>query len=293
MLISTADLEDLVLRQNTTIVLLDVRWKLGQSEQENLANYLDGHIPSALRVDVDHELAAPASPEEGRHPLPAPETWAAQVREWGIHNNSRIVVYDESGGAAAARAWWMLRWAGLTDITILNGGWQAWASEGRHVAVGPGNPHVHGTFTFSESGPAMPSIDIEAAATWPSHGILLDARSHERYTGRSHNQIDRRLGHIPGALSMPSEDLITPELTFRTPEEIREKLAARGVSTPEDAKRVAAYCGSGVTAAHLIFAMELAGLPGASLFAGSWSQWAADVRRPVEIGDAHPAVPVG
>lgn len=283
MLITTAELEEIVMRQPSVLVLLDVRWHLGMTEQENLSNYYDGHIPSSMRVDLDQDLARPASPEEGRHPLPDQAEWEATLRAWGINNDSDVVIYDEAGGAAAARAWWMLRWAGLRSVRILDGGWLRWTTERRRVAVGPGNMPWPGTFRFE--GPQMPTVTIDEAADWPSHGILLDARSRERFTGEAINQVDRRFGHIPGARSMPSEDLISEDQGFRTPAEIAALLAERGVRTPEDARNVAAYCGSGVTAAHLIFSMELAGLPGARLFPGSWSQWAEDTHRPVETGE--------
>lgn len=281
MLISAEELHTIIRTgAHPAPVVLDVRWKLGQVDGRG--NYDDGHIPSASFVDLDRDLAGRPVLGGARHPLPHPETWAETLRRWGLDNDSRVVIYDDMGGTVAARAWWMLRWAGLRTVKILDGGWQAWTRGQFPVAVGPGNPVWPGTFQFV--GPSMPVAQIADVERWTEHGTLLDARLAGRYTGKTGAQVDRRIGHIPGAKNMPALDLVGEDMTFLTPEEIRSKLAARGIGSAEDAKEVAAYCGSGVNATQVIFAMELAGLPGASLYPGSWSEWGSDRRRPAETG---------
>ena len=261
--------------------VLDVRWHLGMVNARK--NYDDGHIPLSVFVDLDRDLSGRPAMVGARHPLPEPEVWAATLRSWGVDNDSPVVVYDESGGTVAARAWWMLRWAGLRSARMLDGGWQEWTRLHLPVAVGPGNPVWPGTFQFV--GPSMPVVDADGVAGWPGDGkSLLDARVQGRYTGKEGAQIDRRLGHIPGAKNLPALDLVSGDWTLRPPEEIRSVLAARGVQSPEDAANTAAYCGSGVNASFLVFAMEYAGLPGASLYPGSFSEWGADLSRPVEAG---------
>lgn len=281
MLITAEELASIISAGTRPVpVVLDVRWHLGEANARR--NYDDGHIPLSVFVDLDRDLSGRPEMVGARHPLPDPETWAATLRRWGLHNDSHVVVYDESGGTVAARAWWLLRWAGLRTVRILDGGWQEWTRRHLPVAVGPGNPTWPGSFQFV--GPSMPSASTETIAGWDERGELLDGRIVGRYTGKQGAQIDRRIGHIPWAKSMPALDLVGEDWKILPPEEIRAKLAARGVQTEEDAKNTAAYCGSGVNASFLVFAMEYAGLPGATLYPGSFSAWGADLSRPVETG---------
>lgn len=257
-------------------VLLEVRWALGSPDGYRL--YLVGHIPGAIFVDLETELAAHGTPADGRHPLPPVEELQAGARRWGIDSlDTPVVVYDDTGGMAAARAWWLLRWGGLTDVRLLDGGLAAWVDNGSEVESGSLAAPAPGAVTLVPGG--MPTIDIDAAAAWPEHGVLLDARAGDRYRGEV-EPVDPRAGHIPGARSAPTSENLDSKGRFVTPEALRERFAAVGA---QDAP-VAVYCGSGITAAHEIAALAVAGID-AALYPGSWSQWSADPDRPAAVGD--------
>ncbi len=256
-------------------VLLDVRWSLAEPDGRRF--YLAGHVPGAQYADLDHDLAGPASREEGRHPLPDLETLQAAARRWGIDDGDPVVVYDDTGGTSAARAWWLLRWAGIADVRILDGGLRAWSESGGiledgDVQVAPG------AITLSSG--HMPVADAEETAAVPSHGVLLDARATERYTGEV-EPVDPRAGHIPGAVSAPTAENLDSEQRFRPSEDLRRRFTAVGAGDAED---VVVYCGSGVTAAHEVAALAAVGVA-ARLYPGSWSQWSADEARPVATSE--------
>jgi thiosulfate/3-mercaptopyruvate sulfurtransferase len=255
--------------------LLDVRWALG--DDRGRQRHVEAHLPGAVYVDLETELADPASPEAGRHPLPSLQRLQSAARRWGLRDDDAVVVYDAIGGLAAARAWWLLRWGGLTDVRILDGGLAAWRRAGGQVETGDVVPEP-GDVTLPGAG--MPVLTIDEAAALPdTGGVLLDARAGERYRGEM-EPIDPRAGHVPGAVSAPTTENLTIDGTFRPASELAARFAALGV-TPGG--RVAAYCGSGVTAAHEIAALAVAGID-AALWPGSWSQWSADPRRPAATG---------
>jgi thiosulfate/3-mercaptopyruvate sulfurtransferase len=259
-------------------VVLDVRWRLtvaGGPSYDGHADYLAGHIPGAVFVDLDDELAAhPASPAEGRHPLPSPESLQAAVRRWGVEADRTVVVLDGEGNLAAARAWWLLRWAGHRDVRLLDGALPAWTAAGLPLAT---DEVVPSPGSFSVDPGSMPTIDADGAAHWS--GVLIDARAPERFRGDA-EPIDPRAGHIPGAVNAPTGANLDADGRFRDPEELRERFAALGV---DGTAPVAAYCGSGVTAAHEVAALAIAGFD-AALYPGSWSQW-SNHDRPVATGD--------
>jgi thiosulfate/3-mercaptopyruvate sulfurtransferase len=258
-------------------VLLDVRWALG--DDRGRQRYVEAHLPGAVYVDLETELADPASPEAGRHPLPSLQRLQWAARRWGLRDGDAVVVYDATGGLAAARAWWLLRWGGLTDVRILDGGLDAWHRAGGPMETGDVVPEP-GDVTLEGGG--MPVLTVDEAAALPtSGGVLLDARAGERYRGEV-EPIDPRAGHVPGAVSAPTTENLAIDGTFRPANELAARFDALGV-TPGD--RVAAYCGSGVTAAHEIAALAVAGID-AALWPGSWSQWSADPRRPAATGRA-------
>lgn len=268
-LISVANLNDR-LSQNQRTVLLDVRWTLGDPHGQE--HYLTGHIPGAVYVDMNSQLASHGVPQDGRHPLPAEADFAHTVRAWGINENDTIVVYDDSGATAAARAWWLLRHAGLANVYLLDGGLAAWRCaklplENGEVQPEPGHAVVH----FG----AMETIDSDGAANWD--GVLLDARAGERYRGEV-EPIDPRAGHIPGAVSAPTAENLAPDTSFLSADRLHARFTALGV---DPGNTVAVYCGSGVTAAHQIAALEIAGFK-AALYPGSWSAWSNQGERPVE-----------
>ncbi|TFV65596.1 UNVERIFIED_ORG: sulfurtransferase [Bacillus sp. AZ43] len=256
------------------IVLLDVRWALG--DPDGREHYLGGHLPGAVFVDLETELAGPPSPAEGRHPMPSLHRLRDAARRWGIRRGDRVVAYDATGGLAAARAWWLLRWGGLTDVRLLDGGLDAWVRAGGALEAGDVVPEP-GDVTLTGGG--MPVLSIDEAAALPSTGVLLDARAGERYRGET-EPIDPRAGHVPGAVSAPTTENLGPGGTFRPADELRERFAALG-ARPGTA--VGVYCGSGVTAAHEVAALAEAGIE-AALWPGSWSQWSADPARPAATG---------
>jgi thiosulfate/3-mercaptopyruvate sulfurtransferase len=257
------------------LVLLDVRWALG--DPDGRRHYLDAHVPGAVHVDLDRELAAPPSPAHGRHPLPALSDLQASARRWGITSRSRVVVYDDSAAMAAARAWWLLRWAGLTQVAIMDGGLAAWRAEQMplepgEVTPGPGD-------VVLDPG-HLPVLDADGAARLAAgDGLLLDARAGERYRGEI-EPIDPKAGHIPGAVSAPTADNLDPQGRFLPGPALRQRFSALGV---DDRTEAGVYCGSGVTAAHQVAALAVAGID-AALYPGSWSQWSNDPARPVATG---------
>ena len=265
---------DLLARERAGLVLLDVRWALG--DDRGRERYLEGHLPGAVFVDLETELADPPSPAEGRHPLPSVQRLQEAARRWGISDGDTVVAYDATGGLAAARAWWLLRWGGLTDVRLLDGGLAAWQRAGGPTEAGDVVPEP-GTVTLVGGG--MPVLTIDEAAALPSAGILLDARAGERYRGEV-EPMDPRAGHVPGAVSAPTTENLAPDGTFRAPEELRQRFATLGA---RPGGTVGVYCGSGVTAAHEVAALASAGIE-AALWPGSWSQWSADPARPAATG---------
>jgi thiosulfate/3-mercaptopyruvate sulfurtransferase len=255
-------------------VLLDVRWALG--DDRGREKYLAGHLPGAVYVDLETELAGPATPDDGRHPLPSIQRLQSAARRWGIRAGDSVVAYDDSGGLAAARAWWLLRWGGLADVRLLDGGLAAWRRTGGELESGDVVPEPGDVLL---PGGGMPVLSIDEAAERARSGVLLDARAGERYRGEV-EPIDPRAGHVPGAVSAPTTENLAPDGTFRPSPELADRFAALGVGS---GAAVGVYCGSGVAAAHEVAALAVAGIE-AALWPGSWSQWSADPGRPAATG---------
>ena len=253
--------------------LLDVRWRLGGPPGRD--DYLAGHLPGAVFVDLDRDLAGPPG-AGGRHPLPDPVDAQAALRLLGVRDERPVVVYDGADGSVAARAWWVLRWLGHADVRVLDGGLPAWEAAGLPVETGAVDP-VPGDLTARPG--AMPVLDAAGAAMVARTGRLLDARAVERYRGEV-EPVDPVAGHVPGAVSAPLTGNTGDDGRFLPPDMLRERFAALGV---EPGVAVGAYCGSGVNAAQTVLALELAGVAGA-LYVGSWSEWVTDPRRPVATG---------
>ena len=272
-LVDVAQLADAMLSDAPPVVL-DVRWQLG--DVDGHAQYRAGHIPGAVYVDLDTDLAGPPSPQSGRHPLPDIAALTDAARSWGVDDTSSVVVYDDNGNLASARAWWLLRWGGHRDVRLLDGGLAAWRDAGMRLSSGD-TPVRPGAVTLRSG--AMPVADIDDVAARDPGTVLVDARAAERYRGEI-EPVDPRAGHIPGAISLPTSDNIDDGGRFRAASDLRRRFAEAGVT---DGTPVVAYCGSGVNAAHEIAALEIAGLTGA-LYPGSWSQWSADPRRAAETG---------
>lgn len=270
---STADLARL-LDQPRPPVVLDVRWRL--TGPPGRTDYLAGHVPGAVYLDLDTDLAAPPGPA-GRHPLPDPATLQATLRAAGVRTGVPVVAYDDRDGSVAARAWWLLRWAGHADAAVLDGGYAAWTEEGRPVITTEPRPEP-GDVVVTPGG--LPVLDADQAAELARTGVLLDARAPERYRGDV-EPVDPRAGHVPGARNAPFAEQLGPDGRWLSPAELAARFAGLGVTADT---RVGAYCGSGVTASSVVLALELAGVP-AALYAGSWSNWSADPARPVATGD--------
>ncbi|MEU6375680.1 sulfurtransferase [Streptomyces sp. NPDC046909] len=272
---TVSELRDL-LDSDRPPVVLDVRWALG--DPHGREHYAEGHIPGAVYVDLDRELAAPPSAEGGRHPLPSLDDLQAAARRWGIHEGQPVVVHDDLGNTAAARAWWLLRHAGVTEVTLLDGALGAWRAAGLPLEPGlPPEPEP-GDIVLTDGGLGI--TDADGAAELAASGLLLDARAAERYRGEV-EPVDPRAGHIPGAVSAPTGENLAADGTFLPADVLRKRFEEKGAGS---AKRIGVYCGSGVTAAHQIAALEIAGFE-AVLFPGSWSAWSSDPSRPAAKGD--------
>ncbi len=272
-LIDPLELAD-ALRSSAPPRLLDVRWKLGGPPGRPL--HEAGHIPGAVYVDLDTELAGHGVPTDGRHPLPDIAVLQAAARRWGLSAGDEVVVYDDLSALSAARAWWLLRHAGLDNVRVLDGGLAAWIRAGFPLEAGDVAPQP-GTIELSYG--HLAALDAEAAAAVARDGVLLDARAGERYRGEV-EPIDPRAGHIPGAVSAPATDNLDADGRFLPPDRLAARFAALGVTM--DAP-IGAYCGSGITAAHEVLALELAGFEGV-VYPGSWSAWSNDPDRPVATG---------
>nr|WSY51149.1 sulfurtransferase [Streptomyces sp. NBC_00886] len=263
-------------------VLLDIRWQLsvakaaGEPPFDGRAEYAVGHIPGAVYVDLDEELAS-APGTRGRHPLPDTARFGAAMRRAGVSADRPVVVYDGGQGWAAARAWWLLRWTGHPDVRVLDGGLTSWEGSLETDAPLP----TEGDFT-PEPG-AVQLLDADGAAALARSGVLFDARAGERYRGEV-EPIDRVGGHIPGALSAPTNENVGADGRFLPAEELAARFKCLGAT---EGTGVGVYCGSGVSGAHEVLALAVAGIP-AGLYVGSWSEWSSDPERPVAVGpDPH------
>ena len=245
---------------------------MGARRAARRAAYLAGHLPGAVWVDLDADLAGPPG-RGGRHPLPSPAAAQAALRRLGVRQDRGVVGYDDADGSVAARVWWLLRWVGHTDVRLLDGGLRAWSAAGLPLEGGDVRPEP-GDVTVRPG--AMPVVDADGAAALAHAGVLLDARAGERFRGEV-EPVDPVAGHVPGARSAPAAGNVDPDGRFLRPEALRARFTTLGVA---DGTPVGAYCGSGVTAAHTVLALELAGFQ-AALYAGSWSDW---VERPAAPG---------
>lgn len=256
--------------------ILDVRWTL--AAPDGSAAYRAGHIPGAVYVDLDAELSDHSVPGRGRHPLPSAESLQDSARRWGLHPGDPVVVYDDWNSQAAGRAWWLLRAAGLTDVRILDGGWSAWQAAGLPTESGDVTPQRGSVIIATLDAMPVATADEVAAQSESTTHAVLDARATARYRG-DEEPLDPRAGHIPGAVSAPTADNVTAEGTFRPAADLRTRFAELGAGHVP----VTVYCGSGITAAHEIAALAIAGYE-ATLFPGSWSEWSNDPKRPVATG---------
>lgn len=266
--------------------LADGDWKVFDVRHDlfdhaaGLRAYEEGHIPGAQFAAIETELSGAKTGRNGRHPLPDRNQLVEEFRRWGISRSTQIVAYDAQGGQFAVRLWWLARWLGHSAAAVLNGGWPAWVAEGG--AVDRGRPVVtRGDFAAAPSLVRIATADEVLQSLGTTERLVVDARLPERYRGEQ-EPIDPVAGHIPGAANRPWTANLTADQRFKSPEELRREFGALIAARPPE--NVIHHCGSGVTACHHVLAMEVAGLPPPTLYAGSWSEWIADSSRPIRTG---------
>lgn len=269
------DVEALAALEGAALIL-DCRFNLADTAAGERA-YAESHLPGALYAHLDRDLSSPIRAQSGRHPLPDPAWLYAKLVAAGLTAKRQVVVYDDAGGATAARAWWLLRWLGHGAVAVLDGGWQAWVEAGQALESDRAQ-------RLSADQPIPVTTDgaqlIEVQALASAEVLLVDARAAERYRGEV-EPIDAIAGHVPGAINAPLTDNLQGG-RFLAPERLRERWSA--LLAGRDAGSVVHMCGSGVTACHNLLAMEHAGLAGSRLYAGSWSEWIRDPKRPLATG---------
>jgi len=247
--------------------------------------YAAGHIPGAQFADMETELSGAkrdaAGAFRGRHPLPEKDAFIELLRRWGVDDDTQVVAYDAHGGMYAARLWWMLRWVGHAAVAVLDGGLPAWQAAGQPVVTDAPAPRARGGVSARPA--LVTTVDVNAILHNVEHGgkTIVDARAPDRFRGENET-IDPVGGHIPGAKNRFFKDNLQPDGRFKAPDQLKAELGA----AVGDAKGAIMQCGSGVTACHNLLALEVAGMPGAALYPGSWSEWTADPQRAVATGNA-------
>ena len=281
-LISPQALQDLMQQDPAAVLVLDCSFDLADPDAGRRV-YESEHVPGASYIHLDRDLSGPKTGSSGRHPLPARETFAARMAALGANPGTQIVAYDNAGGMVAARVWWMLRWIGHEAAAVLDGGLAAWRAAGYPASDRPGMPHPAGTLVARD--PLVASMDYEALRAHVQDGsrLVVDARAADRFRGENET-IDPVGGHIPGARNRFFRQNLDDQGRFKAAAALRAEYEALMAGRP--ATEVVAQCGSGVTACHNLLAMEVAGLPGASLYPGSWSEWSSRPDAPMATGTA-------
>jgi len=279
-LISAAELQQHI--NNPTFVILDCRAEL-TDPNAGAAAFAAGHIPGAQHADSDRDLSdkSPGTNGEfrGRHPLPVIDHFIETLRGWGVYPNSQVIAYDAHGGMFAARVWWMLRWVGHKSIAVLDGGLPAWEALGGELTQAVIN-RPRGSITRQASLVSSVSADDVLANLSARARVVLDARAADRFRGENET-IDPVAGRIPGAKNRWFKDNLQADGKFKSPDLLRSEYSAL-IKSPES---TIMQCGSGISACHNLLAMEIAGLPGAMLYPGSWSEWSSDPARPIAVGE--------
>jgi thiosulfate/3-mercaptopyruvate sulfurtransferase len=263
-------------------IVFDCRHELTAPERGR-AEYARSHLPGARFLHLDEDLSAPKTGRNGRHPLPDSERLARKLGDAGVDSRKQVVAYDAQGGMVAARLWWLLRWLGHLPVAVLDGGWDRWIAQGRPQASEVPRP-LPAHFTGRPREIPL-SADAVRARLGDHATLLLDARAPDRFRGQNET-IDPVGGRIPGARNRYFRDNLDASGRFKTPDALKAEFRALiGGANPRE---IVAYCGSGVSACHNLLAMEVAGLRGARLYPGSWSEWSADPARPVASGEPRP-----
>ena len=259
------------------LVLFDARCDIKDTSY-GIGAYNDGHIPNAIFIDIDNDMASSKGHSTGRHPLPDPEKLAEKLSQWGVDNNKQIVVYDDAGGAFAGRVWWIMRWMGHKGgVAVLDGGLSGFLSVGGKLVTDQ-KSRDRSQYEYDCKNDMHVSIEEVIEAQYKVDTALIDARSKERFLGIK-DPVDPIAGHVPGALSHPLGNNLTSKGFFKSPEEL--KLIYSKLIGDIEADKIISMCGSGITACHNIIAMEIAGIKDVRLYVGSWSEWISDPQRPI------------
>lgn len=262
------------------LVIVDCRFELSNPDW-GLLEYQIGHLPGAVYADLNKDLSGPITPTSGRHPLPDPEKFIQKAGEWGINSRSQVIVYDQDGGAYASRLWWLLRTYGHEAVAVLDGGIPAWLEAGYTLSSQKVSLKPAEFEGYPDPNQWVTTAEMELLLNDPSF-IFIDARASERFRGEV-EPIDRIAGHIPGAVNRPYTENLSSDGMLLLKEQLHQAFDdLLGKLSPD---RIVTYCGSGVTSCHHLLAMEIAGLYGAKLYVGSWSEWIRDPSRPIATGD--------
>jgi len=278
-IMTAAALNELVSKPEASVLICDCRFDLVDAELGG-KQYAVSHIPGARYANLNTEMSTHKTGLNGRHPLPSREAFAQQLINMGLNKDTMLVAYDASGGTYAARLWWMARWVGHTRVVVLDGGFKAWVAAGYPVTTEVPTPRPKGNFVLGPE--RVKSVDIEnvRAGLGQPDRLIVDARANDRFHGQNET-LDKIAGHIPGARNRPYTLNLKEDGTFKDAATLKAEFeAVLDGYTPD---QVVASCGSGVSACNNLIAMELAGLSGATLYGGSWSEWSAQPNAPVEV----------
>ncbi len=261
------------------LAIIDVRWYLFDKDKSGYSEYQSGHVPGAVFMDIDRDLASPPGQGPGRHPLPQADMFAQAASRAGIAADKHVIAYDDRGGATAARLWWLLRYFGHDRVSLLDGGISKWIEEKRPLQTE--TPTIQEAHFVPHPRPEMVvDADVVDRLRSDPRALVLDVRVAERYEGKT-EPIDPRAGHVPGAKNAPYPGNLQPDQRFLSPQDLRRRFEDLGAG---DKDKIVSYCGSGVNACQNIFALHLAGLTNALLYEGSWSDWSSTASRPLAIG---------
>ena len=278
-IISAQELKAII--DNDNVRVFDCRFSL-KDPRGGLKNYQAGHLPMAQFADMDTQLSSAMTETSGRHPLPEPEVFLTQLKQWGINNDTQVIAYDDISGAFAARLWWMMRWMGHEKVAVLNGGMQKWTEQGYDMSQ-QDYQYSPGNFSGNANMGWLVDIEVVRSELNANNITLIDARAADRFSGKD-KKTDPVPGHVPGAQNLPFGGNLTKEGLFETPDIISQRFT--NIIQDQPLTKVVNMCGSGVTACHNLLAQAVAGMPPTKIFIGSWSQWIRDPSRPVDCIDA-------